>query len=331
MDRLTSLQVFREVVDAGSFAAAAKRLSMSAPMVSKHLALLERELGARLLNRSNRRLSLTEEGRVYDASCREALDALATAADAIGHRSVAPRGLLKVSAPVWCATPGFAAALADYRERCPEVLVEMRLENRKVDLVAEGYDLALRVTAEPAPTLIARPLARLPFYLVASPGFVKRHGTPQRAADLARYPAILPTYVSLDGLTLQGPQGNVRVPLTAALRTDDSTLAYHSVHAHLGLSYLPEWLVAGDLRDGRLVRLLPDHAQAPLTLYAIYTSRQYMAPKLRSFIDFFSARLAGASLGGVSARAAAGPARPATAAPRRSRAAGAGPGTPRPA
>lgn len=295
MDRLTSLQVFREVVDAGSFAAAAQRLGMSAPMVSKHIALLERELGARLLNRSNRKLSLTEEGRVYDASCREALDALATAADAIGQRSVAPRGLLKVSAPVWCANAAFAAALADYRERCPEVLVEMRLENRKVDLVAEGYDLALRVTAELEPMLIARPLCRVPFHLVATPAYLKRHGAPQRAAEVARHAAILPTYVNLDGLTLQGPQGTVRVALTAALRTDDTTLAYQAVHAHLGLSYLPAWLVGDDLKNKRLLRVLPDHEREALTLYAVYTSRQYMAPKLRSFIDFFGARLGPAS------------------------------------
>jgi DNA-binding transcriptional LysR family regulator len=186
---LTSLRVFREVVEAGSFTAAAGRLSMSPPMASKHVAQLEKSLGARLLHRSSRHLSLTEAGTAWYEQSRRALDLLDAAEAAIGQTSEAPRGQLKVSAPVWCATPRIARVLADYHERFPEVLVDMHLENRKVDLAADGYDLALRATQEPSPALIARPLCRAavpsrrgpPDYLKR----MRRHA-PRVPADLAR-------------------------------------------------------------------------------------------------------------------------------------------------
>lgn len=297
MDRLKSLRVFREVVESGSFAAAAERLSMSAPMASKHVAQLEKSLGARLLHRSSRHLSLTEAGSAWYAQSRRALDLLDAAEAAIGETREAPRGQLKVSAPVWCATPRFARVLADYRERFPEVLVDIHLENRKVDLAADGYDLALRATQEPSPALIARPLCRVPFHLAGTPAYLRRvGGSPALPADVARLGAIVPSYVNLDNLALKGPGGRMfPLRLAPVLRSDDTTLTLHAVRADMGIAFLPEWLVDEDLAAGRLLRLLPDHAPPPVTLFAVYTSRQYMAPKLRSFIDFLGERLGAAS------------------------------------
>jgi DNA-binding transcriptional LysR family regulator len=293
MDRLTSLRVFREVVDAGSFSVAADRLSISAPMVSKHVAQLERALGARLLNRTSRHLSLTEAGETWHAQSAQALDMLDAAEAAIGRRHAAPRGQLKVSAPVWCATPRFASALAGFRESCPEVLVDMRLENRKVDLAADGFDLALRATQEPSPALIARPLCRVQFHLVATPGLLARHPAPTVPSDLAGLGAIVPSYVSLEGLALKGPQGR-QAPLHLApvLRSDDTTLTLHAVRAGMGVAFLPGWLVDDDVARGALVRVLPDFSAPAVTLFAVYASRQYMAPKLRSFIDYLAQWLA---------------------------------------
>ncbi|WP_218509350.1 LysR family transcriptional regulator [Variovorax sp. dw_308] len=292
MDRLTSLRVFREVVDAGSFAAAAARLAISAPMASKHVAQLEKSLGARLLNRSSRHLSLTEAGSAWYAQSSQALDLLDAAQASIGQRDEVPRGQLKVSAPVWCATPRFARLLADYRERCPEVLVDMHLENRKVDLAADGHDLALRATHEPSPALIARPLCKVQFHLVAATALVKRVGTPAVPADLARLGAIVPSYVNIEGLSLKAAGGR-QAPLRLApvLRSDDTTLSLHAVRAGMGMAFLPEWLVDDDLAQGLLTRLVPDYSAPAVTLFAVYTSRQYMAPKLRSFIDFLAQRL----------------------------------------
>lgn len=294
MDRLTSLRLFREVVEAGSFARAAEAMGLSAPMASKHVAQLERRLGVRLLNRSSRHLSLTEAGRTWYEQSSQALDLLDAAEAALGSRADAtPRGLLKVSAPVWCATPRIARLLADYRTQCPEVLVDMHLANRRVDLVADGFDLALRATQEPSPALIARPLCPVPFHLVAAPSYLRRAGAPQAPADLARLAAIVPSYVNLEGLSLRGPGGRqAALRLAPALRSDDTTLTLHAVRAGMGMAYLPGWLVDEDLAAGTLAELLPAWRAPANTLFAVYTSRQYMAPKLRSFIDFLAARLA---------------------------------------
>ena len=292
MDTLTSLRVFREVVDNGSFVGAAKRVGLSTAMASKHVAHLERQLGARLLNRTSRHLSLTEAGTVYLAQCREALDSLQAGAAAIGRNQEAPRGVLKVTAPVWCATPRFADVLAGYRRAHPDVMVDIRLENRKVDLVEEGYDLALRVTRDPAPTLIVRPLCAVQFHLVAVPAYLKRMGTPKTPADLDRLGAILPTYVNLTGLDMTGPAGKVTLRLSAAMKSDDTTLSYHAVHAGIGVAFLPDWLVGDDLRSGALKRVLPAFTASEATLFAAYTSRKYMTAKVRSFIDFLGAALA---------------------------------------
>ena len=232
MDRLTSLRVFREVVEAGSFAQAAQLLGLSAPMASKHVAQLEKSLGARLLHRSSRHLSLTEAGTAWYEQSARALDLLDAAESTIGSRDATPRGQLKVSAPVWCATPRIARVLADYRAQYPEVLVDMHLANRKVDLAADGYDLALRATQEPSPALIARPLCPVAFHLVASPAYLRRAGTPATPADLARMAAVVPSYVKLEGLTLRGPGGRqVPLRLTPALRSDDTNLTLHTVRA----------------------------------------------------------------------------------------------------
>lgn len=291
LDRLTGLKVFCEVVEAGGFSAAADRLSMSAPMVSKHIAQLERTLGARLLHRTSRRLSLTEAGTVYHEQCRLALDTLQAAEATIGQGTQTPRGHLKVSAPVWCANRRFAEILTAYNVKYPDVVIDIRLENRKVDLVAEGFDLALRATREPSPMLIARPICPIPFYFVATPAYLKRHGKPRVPADLVGLGAIMPSYLKLDFIDLQGPAGKSRVRLTTVMKSDDTTLTYHAVHAGLGIAFLPEWLVAEDVAARRLTRLLPDYMAGSPTLFAVYTSRQYLLPKLRTFIDFLSASL----------------------------------------
>ncbi len=291
LDRLVGLQVFCEVVEAGGFSAAADRLSMSASMVSKHLAQLERTLGARLLHRTSRRLSLTEAGTVYHEQCRLALDTLLAAEAHIGQGTHTPRGQLKVSAPVWCANRRFAEMLTAYRAKYPEVVVDIRLENRKVDLVAEGFDLALRATREPSPMLIARPICPVQFHLVATAAFLKRHGVPRKPADLAGLGAIVPSYLNINALEIHGAGVKAKAALAAVMKSDDTTLTYHAVHAGLGLAYLPDWLVSDDLAARRLVRLLPNYSAPPLTLFAVYTSRQYMLPKLRSFIDFLSESL----------------------------------------
>ena len=286
MDQLTSMQVFQAVVDGGSFAQAGDRLGISAPMVSKHVAQLEKRLGARLLNRSSRHLSLTEAGQRWYVQSTLALQMLDAAAQEIGQHSDTPRGQLKISAPVWCATPRMAQVLAGYREHYPEVLVDIHLDNHKIDLATGGYDMVLRAATEPAPHLIARPLCEVAFYLVATPAYLQRAGYPQQPADLARHAAVVPSYVSTASLQLTQGSRSAPLHLTPALLSDDSNLSLHAVRAGMGIGFLPQWLVDEDVATGHLKRVLPQWSTLTVTLYAIYTSRRYLAPKVRSFIDW---------------------------------------------
>ncbi|WP_175940084.1 LysR family transcriptional regulator [Caballeronia sp. BCC1704] len=292
MDALTSLRVFREVVEAGSFVKAAERLDMSTAMTSKHVANLERQLGVRLLNRTTRRLSLTEAGSVYYEQSREALDILQAAEAAVGAQTAEPKGVLKVTAPGWFANRRFADLLVAYQARYPGVLVDLRLENRFVDLVEEGYDMALRATSEPSPSLIVRPLCTMPFVLAGSRAYLERHGEPRHPDDLARHRMVLPTYTNIESVTLSGPDGAFTVKNQAVLKTNDTSMALQLVKAGIGLAYFPLWIVEAELASGALVRVLPSYAAFAPAVYAVYTSRKYMTTKVRTFIDFLSGALA---------------------------------------
>jgi DNA-binding transcriptional LysR family regulator len=288
MDRLTGLRVFREIVETGSFSGAADRLGISAPMASKHVAQLESQTGARLLNRSSRHLSPTEAGELYYAQCRQALDLLDAADAAIQRDAATPRGRLRITAPDWCANPRFAQALADYRDAYPDVIVDLSLENRRVDLVTEGLDLALRASLDPAPTLFARLLCVVPFRAVASPLYLARMGLAAGATRLAGLDLIVPSYLSADKLA------HMRAATArTAMRSDNSTLTYQAVLAGVGVAVLPDWIVGDDIAAGRLKVLGIDPPPPDIPLHAVYVSRRHVAPKLRSFIDFFARRFGG--------------------------------------
>jgi DNA-binding transcriptional LysR family regulator len=297
MDRMTSLRVFREVVDAGSFSAAADRLSLSASMASKHVSELEHSLGARLLHRSSRHLSLTEAGEVYYTQCRLALETLEAAESAIGEQTNEPRGELKVTAPGWCANQPFAQLLTSYRRRYPQVVLDMRLDNRKVDLVAEGFDLALRATFEPSLTHIARPLCEMPFLLAISPDYLKRIGPHLSSLEVLSRGVIMPSDINLEKLPPPITPDGQPLPIPPiTMRTDDFSLIYHATLAGNGVSYLPEWMIADDLATGRLVTLLDQPRPPPMPIHAVYMSRRHLPSKLRTFIDHLAAALNPASL-----------------------------------
>ena len=290
MDTLVSLKVFRSVVEGGNFVSAARALDLSTAMASKHVANLEKRLGVRLLNRSSRHVSLTDAVRVYYEQSRDALDNLDAAEAAVGQDAAAPHGVLKVTAPVWFANARFARFLARYRARYPDVTVDVSLNDRVVDLVEDGFDLALRVTATPGPALIARPLDTLRFRLVATPDYVKAHGAPAAPADLAAHATIGYIYApSGDQWPFEGPGGAVLpARVVPVLRTNNTTLVHEMVLTGVAVAPLPPWMVEEDLAAGRLVELLPAHRLVAATLYAVYTSRRYLAPKVRTFVDLMA-------------------------------------------
>lgn len=289
MDTLVSMRVFRAVVELESFVRAAERLAISPAMASKHVMHLERHLGARLLNRSSRHLSLTESGRVYFEQCRDMLDSLDEAEATVGRTTVIPRGMLKLSAPVWFANPIFTRALAAYRTQYPEVTFDIDLSGRVVNLVEEGFDLALRVGLAPAATLIARPICPIRFDLVAAPAYLARHGRPQVPADLAGHAMITYSLLSSGNeLNFDGPHGPESVKFKPVLQTNNESLIHDAVVDAMGIALLPAWQTRTGLASGQLERLLEAYRMPQPTLSAVYTSRRYLSSKVRTFVDFIA-------------------------------------------
>ncbi|WP_426420398.1 LysR family transcriptional regulator [Bradyrhizobium genosp. A] len=289
MDTLMNIRVFCAVSELKSFTAAAERLGMSPAMASKHVMHLEARLAVRLLNRTSRHVSLTETGALYFEQARQMLDGLDELEAGISRTAVAPRGRLRLTAPVWMANPLFAGLLADYRASHPDVMLDVELSGRLVNLVEEGFDLALRVTASPDPGLIARTIADAPFFLVASRRFLDGRGRPSSFDDLQGAPLLAYSLVHADGVVRQdSEQGRRAIRFTPVLQSSNETLMHHACLEGMGFAFLPKWLVADDLAAGRLERVLPDRLFFAGRLLAVYPTRKYLTAKVRSFLDFIA-------------------------------------------
>ena len=210
VDLLVSIDVFRQVVESGSFVGAAERLNLSAAMTSKHVTHLEKHLGMRLLNRKSRSLSLTEAGTFFYERCKVILTKMEEAELAVGAMNGAPHGTLRVTCPSWADGRQMADLLAAYRRRYPEVVVDVSFEDRLVDFIEEGYDLAIRATVDQPPAgLVARRLRGMPFVIAASPEYLQRCGVPKSPEDLARHDSVMTG--AEQSWHLAGPSGNVEV------------------------------------------------------------------------------------------------------------------------
>lgn len=287
MDTLMSLRVFAAVADLKSFAAAADRLDLSPAMTSKHVQHLERRVGARLLQRTSRKVSLTEAGMLYYERVYALLEGLDDIEARIGASTLAPRGLLRVSVPVWMANPPFASAIMAYRDAYPDVKLDIDFEGRMVNLVEEGLDLALRGTAMPAEGLIARKLAEVPFHLVASPALLDRIGRPRRIQDLDGLPLLAYTPIIGDGKIRIGKGENAaEVQFSPVLQSRNETILFLAARAGMGLTFLPNPLIENDLAERRLETVLPESIHLSVPLFAVYANRDYLPAKVRTFLDF---------------------------------------------
>lgn len=293
MDTLTSLRVFCTVAELKSFTAAAERLAISAAMASKHVMRLENRLGTRLLNRTSRHVSLTETGRLYFNQTRQMLEGLDEVEAAIGNVTVVPRGTLKLSAPVWTASTCFADMLAEYNRRYPDVCLDVDLSGRIVNLVDEGFDLALRAMSRNRidPGLVARPLADIEFLLMASPDYLKRTGRPQNIAELNGHALLRYSGINLgESMSLEGPDGRHKLRFRNVMLSDNETVLHLAALRGMGLVFLPKWMVDEDIVTGRLEPVLPSALGFSNTLHAVYPSRRYLSAKVRTFIDFLTER-----------------------------------------
>jgi DNA-binding transcriptional LysR family regulator len=287
LDTLTSIKVFRQVVESGSFVAAAERLELSTAMVSKHVMHAEKRLGVRLLNRNSRTLSLTEPGKIYLERCKTILDDLEATELELGSLNDLPRGTLRITSPSWFAGQRVADLLAEYHRRYPEIVVDISFEDRIVDLVEEGYDLALRFvkSADSLPAgVIARPLRPAAFYLAASRDYIERNGAPETADDLSRH-----DFVAVGGQTslmLTCPDGALEVPIRVVLRYRSMSGVVDAVAAGIGIAPLPEIYFEDSLYKSVLTPVLHGYPFWKATLYIVYVSRRYVPLRLRTFIDF---------------------------------------------
>jgi DNA-binding transcriptional LysR family regulator len=286
VDTLAGIRVFRQVVESGSFVAAAERLEMSTAMVSKHVMHIEKRLGVRLLNRNNRTLSLTEPGRVYFERCKTILDDLEQTELELGSLNSAPRGTLRITAPSWFAAHTLGEFLADYRRQYPDIVLDLSFEDRITDIVAEGYDLALRVTRESLPAgLIARRVGSVSFVIAGSRTYLKQRGTPRSPEELAGHDGVL--VGDYDTWPLIGASGTIEVPVRAVLRLRSLAGVANAVAAGVGLAPLPDFCFTDPAYRQVLTPVLKDYPVLKSTLYAVYVSRKYIPLKIRSFIDLF--------------------------------------------
>jgi DNA-binding transcriptional LysR family regulator len=286
MDRLTSMTAFVRVVDNGGFSAAGRRLNMSTTMVSNHVQALEDHLGVRLLNRTTRKVSLTEIGRAYYERATQILADLDQADEVASTLQSTPRGTLRVYVATHMV-PFVTPVVAEFLSTYPDVKIELMMGEVEIDMIDEGFDLAIRMTPPSNSTLITRSLATWRHVLCCSPGYIAKHGKPQRLAELAAHNCIrhinYPYQDEWRFVDRSGAQAGVRI--SGSLVTNSGETLRRAALDDIGIALAAGFLVHGDLEEGRLVRLLPEYRTLELAVHAIYPHRHNLSAKVRIFID----------------------------------------------
>ncbi|HDS0948357.1 TPA: LysR family transcriptional regulator [Stenotrophomonas maltophilia] len=287
MDTLDAMRVFVAVVERNGFSAAAQALDMSTAGVTRQVAALEKRLSTRLLHRTTRRVSPTSAGAAYYAQCVRLLAEFDALEASIGAQALEPSGTLRINAPVSWGIARLGPLLAGYRQRYPQVELDLALSDRLVDMVEEGYDVAIRITREPSPALIARRLGQARITLCAAPSYLAARGTPRTPQDLEQHDCLGYSYwASGSQWPLQGPGGETRVTVNSILQANNGDVLREAAIAGMGVILQPDFLLDDALADGRLLRVLPEWDVPAIGIFAVYTSRSHLAPKVRSFIDY---------------------------------------------
>ena len=291
MDRITGLSVFAKVVEGSSFAAAARHFGLSPAMVSKHILALEERLGARLLNRTTRRVSPTEIGRVFYERATRILADIDDAEQEAGALQATPRGLLRLNGPLSFGTRHLAPAIADYLTACPAVEIDVTLSDRVADLVEEGFDLAIRIGRLADSSLIARRIAPCRIVACAAPAYLAKHGAPARPADLAVHNCLGYSYAALrNEWRFSGPEGMESVRVAGRLNANNGDILCLAALRGEGIVLQPSFLVGENLAAGRLVPILPGYVPDELVIQAVYPHSRHLSVKVRGFVDFLVAR-----------------------------------------
>ena len=291
-DRLNGMRVFAQVVEAKSFSAAADKLGMSKSLASRHVSALEGALSVKLLNRSTRKLSLTEAGALFYEHCARIVQEAELAEQRLTRTQAEPAGLVKVTAVPAFAVRHVLPALAEFYQKYPKIQVKLFCSNRALDLGDEGFDLGIRVSFDPAPNLIARKLAVNRSVLCASPAYLKRHGMPRRIEDLRKHECVLFPALAPKGVwTLRRDRRKYSVQVAGVLETDETDVVRAAVAAGLAIGILPVYMAGDALRQGQLVPLLRQFQVVPESaIYLVYLPNRTLSSRVRALIDFLAER-----------------------------------------
>lgn len=288
MDTLTRMRAFIDVVEAEGFSAAARKIGRSKALLSKYVRELEDELGALLLNRTTRQFSLTEAGHTYFRRASEIVREVDSLADAVRESSGDVRGRIKLSAPRTFADAPIGQSLIDFARAYPDIILDIQLDDRFVDLVEEGFDLAIRITRLENSSLIARRLSPFHIKICASPDLIARHGKPTRPQDLTHLPCIIDTNGRwLSNWPFMGENGEMTsVPVTGRMEVNSPHAVRAAGIAGLGFVTLPDFIAQPALDDGTLVSVLDEFVPPGGGIFAVYPHRRYLPAKVRVFVDY---------------------------------------------
>ena len=291
MDTLTRIRAFIDVVEAEGFSAAARKIGRSKALLSKYVRELEDELGALLLNRTTRQFSLTETGHIYYKRATEIVRDIDNLAESVRESSGDVRGRIKLSAPRTLADAPIGQSLIDFAKAHPDIVLEIHLDDRFVDLVEEGFDLAIRISRLENSSLIARKLAPFSVRICAAPEAIARHGTPSRPQELAGMPCIIDTNGRwLANWPFKGESGEtISVAVSGPIEVNSPMAARAAAVSGLGFAGLPDFIAAPEIAAGRLVPVLDDRILEGSGIFAVYPHRRYLPAKVRVFVDYLAA------------------------------------------
>ena len=290
MDRLTAMQVFAKVVELGSFAKSAERLGMSTSAVSRQVADLETHLDTRLLNRTTRRISLTEPGRAFHARCVQLIADVEEAELSARAGRERPRGTLRVTCSVNLGLHHIAPLLAPFMKKHPDVRIDVSLSDRMVDIVEEGFDLAIRIGESRSTSVIARKLGESRLMACAAPAYLKKSGTPKTQAQLSDHNCLVYEYLNPRNewrfTSADGSEHKARI--AGNMQTNNGDMLARAAAAGVGICCEPDFIVAPWLADGSLVRVLPGFEAGNTSIHAVYPSRRHLSAKVRAFVDMLA-------------------------------------------
>jgi DNA-binding transcriptional LysR family regulator len=287
MDKFREMQAFVSVAELGSFVAAAEQLGSSKTAISRAVSELEERLSTRLMQRTTRTLSLTPEGLAFLARCKEALAVVEEAEDQLRNSKQAAVGLIRINAPVSFGISHLAPLWGQFAARYPKVQLDITLSDRVVDIVDEGFDIAIRIARKPNSSLISRKLADLKLVLCASPDYLKRYGTPKHPLELQQHQTIAYSYLSTgDDWVMHGPEGEIRFKTHPRIRANNGETCHAAALAGQGITLQPSFIVGNDVASGALIELMPEFRVTELEIAVVYPSRKLLSPRVRALVDF---------------------------------------------